>query len=100
VADPCADARPNLRKDRHRRYSKDQLDHEHFGELRRSGAVLNMRDLAIALVTDHVSQFSLSQTETAPKNPHQVSIAWCLIPQVRAWLCRFSFTIPKIVKGQ
>jgi hypothetical protein len=82
-----ADLRPyrqaSMRKNGDRRYSKDQLNHEHFGELRCSGAVLDLRDLAIALVPDHISQFSLSKTETAPKNSHQVPIAWWLILHIR-----------------
>lgn len=89
MPDSASHGQANLWKNCHCRNSKDKLEHEHFGELRGSRAVLKARDLAVTVVPDYISQFPLSQTETAPKNSHQVSVAWWVVLQIRVWLCRF-----------
>jgi hypothetical protein len=73
--DSLCDGLADFRKNRHGGNSKDKLDHEHFSKLRRSCPALDVRDMALVPITDHVSQFSLRQTETASKKSHQVSVA-------------------------
>ena len=84
TADALTDRLPDSWEYRDCGYSKDELDDEHFGKKWRSGAALDHRDIAVAVVTKHIGQLALTQSETAPKNTHQVSIAWWLVPHVRA----------------
>jgi hypothetical protein len=92
VADALTDLVPNLRKYRDCGYSKDKLNHEHFGKKWRSGTALDHCDVAVAVMAKDVGQLALTQTETAPKNTHQVSVSWWLVPQF-ARCYRFSLRL-------